>query len=79
MSFLSLQSFTVSIPYKQTHTHIQGELWLLWRKPSFERRYQVLEYKAAVEKFDGKDTNGMPNDNDYKLLNEIEEEILIKE
>ncbi|WP_298115121.1 DUF695 domain-containing protein [Flavobacterium sp.] len=27
-------------------------------------------------KFDGKDTNGMPNDNDYKLLNEIEEEIL---
>lgn len=27
-------------------------------------------------KFDGNDTNGMPNDNDYKLLNEVEEEIL---
>lgn len=26
--------------------------------------------------FDGNDTNGMPNDNDYKLLNELEEEIL---
>ncbi|MFD2909589.1 DUF695 domain-containing protein [Flavobacterium ardleyense] len=29
-----------------------------------------------IFKFDGKETNGMPNDHDYKLLNEIEDEML---
>jgi hypothetical protein len=27
-------------------------------------------------KYDGRKTNGMPNDNDYQLLNNVEEEIL---